>query len=210
MSSLSSFVRLSNDKTTLIFDCQGRMPKVIYYGAPLSSATTPEMLSVLNTRQEAKCAPVIEPPITLVPTHGEGWTGQPGLEVSGNTDQWAAGFSLQKINRTDNAVAFIATDEARCMRLTTTVELDDHTSVVKYVTRLENIGDSTLNLHYLNAASLPLPTTVSKIKTFEGRWSAEFQTTDHDLFLVVMFAKTVVVRHHMIPFWFDRLCARHW
>ena len=64
MSSFTSFVRLSNEKATLIFDCQGRMPKVIYYGAPLSDSTTPEMLSVLNTRQEAKCAPVIEPPIS--------------------------------------------------------------------------------------------------------------------------------------------------
>jgi alpha-galactosidase len=53
MSSLTSFVRLSNEKATLIFDCQGRMPKVIYYGAPLSDSTTPEMLSVLNTRQDA-------------------------------------------------------------------------------------------------------------------------------------------------------------
>ena len=138
MSSLSSFVRLSNGKTTLIFDCQGRMPKVIYYGAPLSDSTTPEMLSVLNTRQEAKCAPVIEPPITLVPTHGEGWTGQPGLEVSGDADQWSAGFCLVEINQDGQSVAFIAEDAHRGMRLITSVELDTATSVVKYVSRLKH------------------------------------------------------------------------
>ena len=182
MSSFTSFVRLSNEKATLIFDCQGRMPKVIYYGAPLSDTTTPEMLSVLNTRQEAKCAPVIEPPISLVPTHGDGWTGQPGLEVFGDADQWSAGFVLTEVNQEAQSVAFVGEDARRGMRLITTVELDDETSVVKYVSRIENSGKTPFNLSYLNAATLPLPTTVSKIKTFEGRWSAEFQTKDHDLF----------------------------
>ncbi|HAI72962.1 MAG TPA: alpha-galactosidase, partial [Alteromonas australica] len=182
MSSLPQFVSLKNSQVSLTFDCTGRMPKVIYYGATLSEATTPEMLSVLNTRQEAKCAPVIEPPVTLVPTHGEGWTGQPGLEISGDADQWSAGFSLVNINQDGQSVSFIAEDAHRGMRLITTAELDTDTSVVKYVSRVENTGSSALNLNYLNAASLPLPTTVSKIKTFEGRWSAEFQTKDHDLF----------------------------
>lgn len=182
MSSLSSFVRLSNDSATVIFDCQGCMPKVIYYGAALSDATTPEMLTVLNTRQEAKCAPVNEPPISLVPTHGEGWTGQPGLEVFGNADQWSAGFTLKEINQTDNTVEFVGEDSHRGMRLVISAELDSLTSIVKFFSRLENTGSEALNLAYLNAASLPLPTTVTKIKTFEGRWSAEFQTQDHDLF----------------------------
>ena len=113
MSSFSSFVTLKNNVATLIFDCQGRMPKAIYYGAPLSDSTTPEMLSILNTRQEAKCAPVIEPPISLVPTHGEGWTGQPGLEVSGDKDQWSAGFSLVDVIQNDASVEFIGEDEHR-------------------------------------------------------------------------------------------------
>ena len=182
MSSSPSFVRLCNEFTTLIFDCQGRMPKVIYYGAPLSDSTTPEMLSILNTRQEAKCAPVIEPPISLVPTHGEGWTGQPGLEVSGDKDQWSAGFSLVETKQSGTSVEFVGEDQHRGMRLITTVSLDANTTVASFCSRVENTGQTALHLSYLNAASLPLPTTVDKIKTFEGRWSAEFQTSDHDLF----------------------------
>lgn len=182
MSSFLSFVRLSNKKVTVIFDCQGRMPNVIYYGAPLSEATTPEMLVVLSTRQEAKCAPAVEPPVSLVPTHGEGWTAQPGLEVFGDNDQWSAGFTLTNVDHTESKVIFVAEDIHRGMRLTTTVELDINSSITKYVSTIENIGKSALNLNYLNAATLPLPPTMSKIKTFEGRWSAEFQTTDHDLF----------------------------
>lgn len=182
MSTQPSFVTLKNTFVHLTFDCQGAMPKVIYYGAPLSDASTPEMLSVLNTRQEAKCAPVIEPPISLVPTHGEGWTGQPGLEVFGDADQWSAGFTLVNVSKNANKVSFVGEDTHRGMRLTTTVALDEASTVAEFVSQIENTGETTLNLHYLNAASLPLPTTATKLKTFEGRWSAEFQTTDHDLF----------------------------
>ena len=182
MSLLPSFTRLSNDKATLIFDCQGPMPTLIYYGAPLSDSTTPEMLTLLNTRQEAKCAPVVEPPITLVPTHGEGWTAQPGLEIFGDADQWAAGFSLTDINVSDTALTFTAQDNQRHIQLVTTVTLSTGAAVATFASSIKNIGDTPLNLGYLNAATLPLPNTISKLKTFEGRWSAEFQTTDHDLF----------------------------
>jgi alpha-galactosidase len=182
MSSLTAFVRLSNEKTTLIFDCQGRMPTLIYYGQQLKTTTTPDMLALLNTRQEAKCAPVIEPPISLVPTHGEGVTGSPGLEISGDADQWSAGFTLSNIEQTDTSLTFTAVDTDRQMQLVTRVVLDAETTVATFTSSIENQGESTLQLNYLNAASLALPTTMSKIKSFEGRWSNEFQTADHDLF----------------------------
>ena len=165
MSSLTAFVRLDNAKTTLIFDCQGRMPTLIYYGQQLKTATTPDMLALLNTRQEAKCAPVIEPPISLVPTHGEGVTGSPGLEISGDADQWSAGFTLSDIEQTDTSLTFTAVDADRQMQLITRVVLDAETTVATFTSSIENQGESTLQLNYLNAASLALPTTMSKIKS---------------------------------------------
>ena len=182
MSSIPAFVRLDNAKTSLIFDCQGRMPSLIYYGQPLNESTTAQMLALLNTRQEAKCAPVIEPPISLVPTHGEGFTGAPGLEVSGDSDQWSAGFDLISVDHSDVSVTFIAQDSHRNMRLVSKIALDSNTTVASFTSTLENLGTSELKLNYLNAASVPLAANVNKIKTFEGRWSNEFQTADHDLF----------------------------
>ena len=92
MSSLPQFVRLDNEYTTIIFDCQGRSPSLLYMGETLSTSTDGAMLSLLRTRQEAKCAPVVEPPVSLVPTHGEGFAGAPGLEVFGQHDEWSAGW----------------------------------------------------------------------------------------------------------------------
>ena len=182
MSSIPAFVRLDNAKTSLIFDCQGRMPSLIYYGQPLSESTTAHMLALLNTRQEAKCAPVIEPPISLVPTHGEGFTGAPGLEVFGDADQWSAGFELSDIQQSELTITFNALDLHRNMRLVSQVTLDSDTTVARFTSRIENTGTTELKLSYLNAATLPLASNINKIKTFEGRWSNEFQTADHDLY----------------------------
>lgn len=137
MPSISSFVRLDNTNTTLIFDCQGRMPSLLYYGALLSDKTTPVMLGTLSTRQEAKCAPVIEPPISLVPTHGEGVTGAPGLQIHGNADQWSAGFELTAIEKNGLSIVFTASDKTRKLTLVTNVALDSNTSVVTYKRHFE-------------------------------------------------------------------------
>ena len=96
--------------------------------------------------------------------------------------QWSAGFSLVETKQSGTSVEFVGEDQHRGMRLITTVSLDANTTVASFCSRVENTGQTALHLSYLNAASLPLPTTVDKIKTFEGRWSAEFQTSDHDLF----------------------------
>lgn len=182
MSSLPQFVRLDNAYTTIIFDCQGRSPSLLYMGEPLSTATDGAMLSLLSTRQEAKCAPVVEPPVSLVPTHGEGITSAPGLEVFGQQDEWSAGFQTTAIEQQGLKVTFIGEDEHRNMLLVTQVALDENSSVATYKSTLTNTGSQAVNLAYLNAASLTLPMNVTKIKTFEGRWSNEFQTADHDLF----------------------------
>ncbi len=180
MSSISSFIRLDNAKTTLIFDCQGRMPSLLYYGSQLSDTTTPAMLGILSTRQEAKCAPVVEPPISLVPTHGEGVTGSPGLQIHGSTDQWSAGFELTAIEQDGLCVVFKASDKHRELTLITKVTLDANTSVVSYQSKVQNDGSDKVNVNFLNAASIPLPAHVDTIRSFEGRWSSEFVTSDQE------------------------------
>ena len=61
--------------------------------------------------------------------------------------------------------------------------LDNHTSVATFTSSIKNTGDTPVNLSYLNAATLSLPMHFSGIRGFEGRWSNEFQTQDHDLFM---------------------------
>ncbi|WP_137166619.1 alpha-galactosidase [Salinimonas lutimaris] len=183
MSAAPAFVTLQNDQVSLIFSNQGRVPTLLYYGKKLSDTTSAQMLATLSTRQEAKCAPVTEPPVALVPTHGEGFTGAPGLEVFGDTDQWAAGFFLQNIEHNAQQAVFTLSDDTRGLLLTLTVTLDSNTSVATFTSSIKNTGQTAINLSYLNAATLSLPMHFTSIRGFEGRWSNEFQTQDHDLFM---------------------------
>lgn len=183
MTDFAKFITLRNPHTCLVFDCTRQAPSLLYYGKPLQLQTSPQMLKQLGTRQEAKCAPVVEPPVSLVPTHGEGFTGAPGLEVFGQADEWAAGFSLANIEADELQVCFELKDTRRQLCLTLQVSLDPNTSICTFTSSLKNTASTPVNLNYLNAATLELPAHVDTIRSFEGRWSSEFQTQDHALFM---------------------------
>ncbi|MDZ7869246.1 MAG: hypothetical protein U5L02_08605 [Rheinheimera sp.] len=67
MPALPSFVRLDSSRLTLILDCRGRTPALLYFGSQLSATTTPQMLALLRTRQEAKNSVIDEAAIGLTP-----------------------------------------------------------------------------------------------------------------------------------------------
>lgn len=183
MSSIPSYVRLENEHVSLIIDCQTRVPSMLYYGRKLSAGTTPEMLSLLSTRQEAKCAPVDEPPIAIVPSYGDGFTGAPGLELSGAPELWSTGATLCDVKQDALTATLTCVDSHRQVKLVIVVSLDEKTSVVTLQTELTNLSDSAMNVQWLNAATISLGTKFTQLKTFEGRWSSEFQTQDIDLFM---------------------------
>lgn len=176
--SLPSYVHLQNAEMSVILHCPGGVPVISYMGKALSDVTSTLMLQQLTTRQEAKCSPAVEPPLSLVPHHGEGFTGHPGLQLSGQDDQWAAGFSLVAVDADKQQAVFDCRDDLRSLQLHVHVRLDTQLNLMQFSTSLTNLGKTEVQVHYLNAATLPLSPNYQRAKTFEGRWSNEFQTRD--------------------------------
>ena len=58
------YVRLESQSLTLLLDCRNRTPALLYFGKKLTAATEAAMLTLLSTRQEAKCSVVFEAPIS--------------------------------------------------------------------------------------------------------------------------------------------------
>ncbi len=85
MTSPDAFIGLHSAKLTLLLDCRQRTPALLYFGARLSAQTQGEMLARLASRQEAKCSPVFEAPVSLSPLNAEGFTGAPGLRTVRST-----------------------------------------------------------------------------------------------------------------------------
>jgi alpha-galactosidase len=184
MSTIPPYIRLESQSLSLLLNCQGRTPALLYFGKKLREATTAQMLSLLSTRQEAKCSVVIEAPISLTPLNAEGFTGAPGLELSNEQQAWSVGPKLIEVKQLSaHAVKFVSVDELRGIELIHQLELDDQSNVLHASTQLRNLNDLPLQLHWCAAPTFLLPDHLTQLTSFEGRWSNEFQRRSIDLFL---------------------------
>lgn len=184
MTTSSQYVHLRSNNASLMIDCRRNTPQVLYWGALLSPQTTPEMLGMLSTRQEAKCALKEEVPISLSPCLGNGFTGQPALDLFDNGIAWSMGASLVKVEQSNaQTVCFVSFDEVRQLGLEHNISLDFDTNVISASTTISNQSDRELNVNYCAAPTFTMPDHISKILSFEGRWSMEFQQSSVDLFL---------------------------
>lgn len=188
MPALPSFVRLDSSRVTLILDCRGRTPALLYFGSCLSSTTTPQMLALLRTRQEAKNSVVDEAAIGLTPLSAEGFTGAPGLELSDSSDGWAFGPTLVEVEQSQTAdaqqqVRLVSVDEKRQLQLTHVLTLDPYSHVLSLQTAVQNLGSTPRALQWCAAGTLLLPDHLQELTSFEGRWSNEFQRRRQSLAL---------------------------
>lgn len=180
MTALPDFVRLDSDRVSLVVDCRGRTPALLYIGARLDASTTPAMLALLGTRQEAKCSVVHEAAIGFTPLSAEGFTGAAGVEVSDTADGWAFGPHLIAVQQSELVdgrlqLQLESCDDARAMALTHTITLDPQSHVFTLQTTLKNLSELPRQVHWLAAGTLLLPDHLNELTSFEGRWSNEFQ-----------------------------------
>ena len=184
MKPLQDVIQLHSKNNSLLIDCQHNTPAISYYGKKLSQHTSTQMIALLSTRQEAKCSLVTEAPISLSPLLGQGFTGAPGLEVLNSEFAWSTGGQLQTISQTKhNRVVFESVDTHRQIKVIHTLALDINSDVLSASTEIINLSDSPLRINWCAAPTIPLPDHLTKIMSFGGRWSNEFQRQSLDLFL---------------------------
>ena len=178
------YVQLNSTHSSLIVDCHNKTPAILYWGKVLSKQTSAQMLTMLSTRQEAKCSLVIEAPISLSPLVGEGFTGAPGLELNNHDYAWSFGGELANVVQSDEQnVIFETVDTIRNIKLVHTLSLHKDTDVLSASTKVVNMGEQALSVNWCAAPTIALPDQMNKIMSFEGRWSNEFQCNSLDLFL---------------------------
>lgn len=175
MQNFSSHIHLAGLRTSLVIDTCARMPRICYYGNKLSDSSTLEMIKLLSTRQEAKCAVVEEAPLTLSPGYGGGFTGHPGLEVFNGNQAWSLGGDITAIEQENVHSAKITCEDAiRKLSVIYDLSIDEASDVVTLQTELVNNSDSDINVNWCAAPTMPIPHTFDTIMSFEGRWANEF------------------------------------
>jgi len=188
MADFPTAVYLHSHTSTLILDLQTRLPQVAYWGKRLhhiNNSTDIKLLNQLSFRQEGKCSPITEPPISLTPGYGQGFVGEPGLVVANSADAWSTCGDIIHVDEAENDtwqnVSITSEDKHRQLLLIHTISLHKASGVVRMNTQITNMGDAALDVSWCAAPTLPVADDHSKILTFEGRWSKEFQQLSLDL-----------------------------
>ena len=180
--SVESFYTLHSRHCSLVIDCRGNAPAILYWGSRLSEATSPDMLSLLATRQELQACQAQEALITLSPEAATGFMGSPGVQMHRSGRQWAIYAKTKSVNLVDDQLTIISQCHGAEIQLTHCLALHASTDVLTATTAITNIGSSALWLDRCDAPCIPVPMRYNKILGFTGRWANEFQQVSIDRF----------------------------
>lgn len=114
-------------------------------------------------------------PLTVMPGLGVGWFGQSALLAHRDGRDFSLAFDrCQWLWRTPGqALDLVLTDATARVQATLHLSLDAH-DVLRMHTRLLNQGDGVLDVHWLAAATLPLPADCHQVRSFAGQHNHEF------------------------------------
>ncbi|MDJ0946558.1 MAG: alpha-galactosidase [Kiloniellales bacterium] len=166
--------RLDTPGQTLAFaSWDGRLPGVVYWGAPLPSTEDLEALARSQVRPLAPGTLDQVAELSLCPEEGRAFPGQPGLRLrDGRGRPLATQFELDAVEAEDGTIRFLARDRHRSLRYRACFEAAPGEEVLRARAVVEGAGD--LILDWLAAPVLPLPQDAADFIDYVGRWSREF------------------------------------
>ena len=183
-SAYNPFYTIHSQNCTLVVDCRSNAPAILYWGARLSEDSSPDMLSLLATRQEVQACMPEEPAIALSPELGAGFSGSAGVQIHRGGAQWAVFSQIQSVTvEPNNRLSIVSKCKGTEIELIHCLQLDASTDVLTATTQLTNIGQSKLWVDRCDAPCIPVPMHYNKILGFKGRWAKEFQTQSIDRFM---------------------------
>ena len=155
--------------TDVVIDESYGVPVIVHWGAPLGDADPASIVAALGRTLVPGSLDVIAP-ISVVPEHGGGFQGRPGL--TGHRQggvSWAARFQPHEAAPVQDGVRITAVDPVAQLRLTCVITLGD---VLTVHTTVTNDGNTRYLLDSLHP-TLPVPAHASELLTFDGRWTRE-------------------------------------
>ncbi len=173
---MPQFVRLSQHVASgpvdVIVDVATGAPTIAYWGESLGETADLESISSALTRPIVHGTFDDVAPLSVVPEHGAGFTGRPGLlGRRGGGRGWSPRFSVVAHRCEGNTVVVEGRDDVAELELTTTITLDE---TLRVSATVKNIADRRYSLDGLTV-TLPIAEHVDELLTFAGRWSREFQ-----------------------------------
>jgi alpha-galactosidase len=177
-------VMLACEGLCVVVDATDTIASIAYIGSPLVASAEADVTDAFDLaglvtalkRPVSPSSPDRVAPLGIVPEHGSGWQGRPGLEGRrANGAGWAPRFTTTSSTRDEHAVSFRCVDEIAGLVLTLHVGIETAGPLVTVRAELENTGTTAYELSHL-ALTVPLGAAKRELIEFSGRWAREFHT----------------------------------
>ena len=191
-------IHLESPSTSVIVDVSTGVPTILHWGAALghiarASSADHDAITAMFVYPVSRGALDVVAPLSLMPEHGSGFPGRPGLSGRRHDGSaWAPRFSgdatIPTIHQPDpHSLVSTATDLVAGVELRVEMTLDPVTEVLRLRAVLTNVAETPYDVDNLTL-SLALPGQAREALTFGGRWTREFaqhrQRFDHDALLI--------------------------
>ncbi len=168
--------RLDDERQTLVLaSSAGRMPQVIYWGAPLPAREDLAQLAAATATDVTGGMLDETADLCLCPEASRNFPGQPGLVLS-DTDgtELLPSFTVSRVDAGPRRLVIHGEDTDNALRYEATIALDPETHVIALSARLA--ASRPVLVSWLAAPVLPAPQLSDEMIDFAGRWCGEFQS----------------------------------
>ena len=153
----------------VVVDVSSGTPAIAHWGARLGADDAGALPT--QHRPVVVGSPDVVTPVAVVPEHGSGFPGRPGLlgrRTGGR--HWAPRFQHADVRETNGVLEVVSHDDVAELTLVTRLALAD-----ALVVSIELRNDSTTDRYLLDAltVTLPIAERVGELLTFTGRWTRE-------------------------------------
>jgi alpha-galactosidase len=168
---MAELVHLRGAAVSVVVDVGGPAT-VVHWGAPLLDDDLAALAAALD-RPVPHGALDVEAPVAIVPEHGSGFTGRPGL-VGRRLDRTAWSPRVTPVRHTadERSLTAIAVDPVAGIEVQCEMQLDA-SDILAVRASVTNLADSPYSLDQLSV-TLPVPPRAVELLTFTGRWCREF------------------------------------
>ncbi len=166
---------------TAILECSATdAPLWRYWGPRLADGATPGA-ALRETRPLPTFSLDFDQPLSIFPGLGVGWFGQSALLAHRAGEDWTFQATSCLVERDGNAATIILRDDVAAIDVEILLKLDPASDVLTLSTKLTNKGDQPLDVHWLAAGNVPLPSDAKAVRSYGGRHNGEFVAIDDPL-----------------------------
>ncbi|OCG73554.1 alpha-galactosidase [Microbacterium sediminis] len=150
-----------------------RIPAIAYWGPSFTHADAADIAAAAAAIATLPVKTTVDAvvPASLLPEHGTGWMGRPGLVGDREGRDWSTAFRLRALEATPARAALVARDETAALEVAIDVEIDE-AGLLLLRAGVTNLGTAPYRVERLSL-SVPVPADADELLDFTGLWARE-------------------------------------